>query len=129
MGESGLELVVEPRTDRFDPGDDRWREQVAAFYAGLRREVGEVRRERFEAPGSKGGFETVVLALGSAGVFAAAVEYFRLWLARDRTRGLRITHTLDGREEVLVIQGEVIDNAVLETLAAALASRVSGRDG
>ncbi|MGH8905542.1 MAG: effector-associated constant component EACC1 [Egibacteraceae bacterium] len=123
------ELVVEPGTDRFDPDDDRWRAQVGNFYAGLHSEVGGVRREWSEAPGTKGGFETVVLALGSAGAFAAAVEYFRAWLGRDRTRSIQITHTVDGREETFAIHGEAIDNAVLQALAAAIGSAVAGRDG
>jgi Effector Associated Constant Component 1 len=124
--EQALQLIIEPRTDRFDPDDDRWREQVSDFYVELGREVGGVRRQRSEMPGTKGGIESVILALGSAGAFAAAVEFFRGWLARDQTRSLQITHTVNGREETFTIRGEAIDHSVLRTLVAAIASKVAG---
>lgn len=123
-----MELVITPRSDRFDPYDDRWRQQVGDFDAALAREVGGVRRKLIPVPGTKGGIELIVIALGSAGAFTAAVEFFTVWLRRDRTRSLEITHTVDGRQETIRISGESISNEVLGKLAVAAAGRLDTRD-
>lgn len=80
-------------------------------------------------PGTKGGIDVIILALGSAGVFTAAVEFFRAWLQRDRTRSLEVTHTVDGREETIVIRGEAISDDVVATLASAVGRRLDEGDG
>ncbi len=123
-------MVITPRSSRFDPSDDRWHEQVGEFGAALVREVGGARRERIPVPGTKGGIELIVIALGSAGVFTAAVQFFTAWLHRDRTRSLEVTYTVDGREETIWISGESISNEVLGTLAVAAAYRLDpGEEG
>jgi len=119
-----LDLVIQPRTDRYDPDDDRWQGQVADLYADLRREVGGVRRKRAQVEGTKGGVDTVILALGSAGAFTATVEYLRAWLGRDRSRSLEVTWTADGREQKVSVRGEAIDQSALRTIAEAAASRI-----
>lgn len=123
-GEQALELVIEARTDRYDHTDDRWRDQVSQLHTSLRGEVGGLRRERSAVPGTKGTVETVILALGSAGAFTAAIECFRAWLGRDRTRSLEISWWGDGRQERVVIQGEAIDTAALQTVAEAVSRRL-----
>lgn len=115
-----------PGTERFDPDNDAWRSQVADFYAGLQQHVGGVRATWVTEPGRKGGLESVIVALGSAGAFTAAVEYFRAWLARDKTRSLQITHTVDGRTETLSIRGDAIDQSSLQVLADAAARALTG---
>ena len=119
-----LELVIEAKTDRYDPTDDRWRGQVSQLHTSLREEVGGVRRERSAVPGTKGVVETVILALGSAGAFTAAVECFRAWLRRDRTRSLEISWWGDGRQERVVIRGDAIDSAALHAVAEAMSRRL-----
>jgi Effector Associated Constant Component 1 len=125
-GEPVLELILEPRSDRYDPDDERWRDQVRDLYAGLRDEVGGVRRERVPMEGTKGGLEAVILALGSAGVFTATVEYLRAWLGRDRTRTLEVSWTVDGRTQTVSVRGEAIDQSALRTIAEAAAARIGG---
>jgi len=124
-GDVPFELVLEPRTDRYDPDDDRWRNQVGDFVASLRDEVDGVRRELTPVPGTKGSVESLVVSLGSAGAFTAALEFFRAWLGRDRSRSLDITwHTEDGKHHVS-IQGDSIDQSTLQFVAEA-ASRQLG---
>lgn len=115
-----------PGTERFDPDNDAWRSQVADFYAGLRQEVGGLSSTWVAEPGTKGGVESVIVALGSAGAFTAAVEYFRAWLGRDRTRTLQISHTVDGRTETVSIRGDAIDQSSLHLLAEAAARTLTG---
>jgi len=121
-----FELRVEPRTDRFDPDDDRWRDQVSAFYRELDDEVGGVHREHVGVAGTKGGLETVVLALGSAGAFTAAVEVVRSWLGRDRSRSLDIAWSSEGATRRVTVRGEHIDGSALRALAEAAAHQIGG---
>ena len=61
----------------------------------------------------------------SAKAQTAAVEFFRAWLGRDRSRSLDITwHTEDGKHHVS-IQGDSIDQSTLQFVAEA-ASRQLG---
>lgn len=119
-----LELVIEPRSDKYDPDDDRWREQASEFFSTLGREVGDVRRETTAVEGTKGGLSSVILALGSAGAFTVSLDYFRAWLGRDRTRRLDISWVVDGKEEKVSVTGDAIDKAALDKLAEAAAKRI-----
>lgn len=87
---SNAELVLEARTDKYDPQDDRWHDQVAELLSELNRGGGKVRQESESVAGKKGDVSTIILALGSAGAITAAVEIVRAWLARDQTRSLRV---------------------------------------
>jgi hypothetical protein len=122
-----LDLVLEPRSDRFDPDDDRWRAQVSDLYAGLDREIGGVRREPTRVEGTKGTVDTVILALGSAGAFTAAVEFIKAWLTRDRSRRLDVSWDVEGRTERVTVSGEAIDNAAIGRIAEAVAGRIGER--
>ena len=119
-----LELVIEPRSDRYDADDDRWREQASDFFATLDKEVGDVRRETTPVEGTKGGLSSVILALGSAGAFTVSLDFFRAWLGRDRTRRLDISWTVDGKEERVSVTGDAIDTGALDKLAEAAAKRI-----
>jgi hypothetical protein len=80
-----FEVAVEPHNDYYDPGDDRWRDQVATLVADLDAQVDTVRRGR-RVEGTKGAADQLIIALGSAGAFQAAVDCLRAWLGRDRDR-------------------------------------------
>ncbi|MGH3826446.1 MAG: effector-associated constant component EACC1 [Pseudonocardiaceae bacterium] len=85
------EVTITPGTGTFDPADQRWAEQVALLTDDLREAAGSVSRRRIPEPGAKGAAGEVILALGSAGAVTAAVECFRAWLRRDKTRTLTVT--------------------------------------
>jgi hypothetical protein len=121
---SALDLVLEPHSDRFDPADDRWHTQVSDLYAGLDGEVGGVRRETERVPGAKGSVDTVILALGSAGAFTAAVEFLRAWLSRDRSRRLDVSWDVDGRTERVTVSGDAVDTKAIDRIAEAVAVRI-----
>lgn len=115
-----MEIAVQPGTTRFDEDDERWAAQRAALYGDLRREVGSVRLRQDQADGYKGASETIILALGTAGVFQAATSCFQAWLARDRTRRIELSWTRDGAAESLVVEGRNIDDDTFRRLEAKL---------
>lgn len=123
-GGQDLELVLQPSTDRYDTDDDRWLRQVSEFFVDLEKEVGGVRRLVTPVTGTKGGVSEIILALGSAGAFAVSLDYFRAWLARDKSRKLDITWTMGGQKETISVQGDGIDQSTLKTLADAAAKRL-----
>lgn len=122
-----FELTIEPFTTRFHPDDERWRAQVSQLHSALADEIGGVRRHRVPVHGAKGGVETVILALGSAGAFTAAAEYLRAWLGRDKTRSLEVSWTADGHQHVVTIRGEAMDASSFRAVAEAAARRLEGR--
>ncbi len=127
MAETGeFEFQVKPKTEYYRADDDRWRVEVSQLIDGLDQEVGGVRQEQNPVAGKKGGLESVIVALGSAGAFTAAVEYFRAWLGRDRTRSMEITWMVNGQEQRVTIRGEAIDQSALRDLAGAAAMQIGG---
>src|SRR5690349_6701267 len=94
-----IDVTVTPENCRYDPDDERWLNQIRDLYTELRDEVPGYRVESQAVPGTKGIIESVVLALGSAGAFSAAVTCFKAWLARDKWRRLVVSWIHDGREE------------------------------
>lgn len=121
-----FEFRAVPASERYDPDDDRWRDQVNDFYSELDREAGGVDRRREAVEGTKGGVETVILALGSAGAFTAAVQFFRSWLGRDRSRSLEVSWTDGESTRTVSVKGEAIDDDALEKIATAAAKRIGG---
>lgn len=118
-------LSIEALSDRYEESDQRWILQVVDLVDQLRDDVGAVQRRREARPGQKGATETLILALGSAGAFQAAVTVFRAWLARDRSRSLRLVGTdAEGRQHAVEISGESIDSGTLHDVAEILARRL-----
>lgn len=120
-----VEVAILAETARFDSGDARWQDQVAALHAALREEVETVFSRGVPEPGWKGTVDTVLLALGSSGALTAAVACFRAWLARDKTRALTVTWTDGaGDERSIQVSGDNIDQASFQALAEAVRSRL-----
>ena len=115
-----VEITVRAENDRFDPDDDRWSAQANDLYEDLRREVTGFQAERIFVDGTKGAVETVILALGTAGAFRAAVDCFRAWLARDKSRRIVVTFNRNGREERIAIEADAVDSETFQRLGEAL---------
>jgi hypothetical protein len=116
---------VEPHNDGYDPDDDRWRLQATALYTELDA-VADVERHTRAVPGTRGSVEQVVVALGSAGVFTAAVECLRAWLGRDRGRRLDIRWDEDGVERYVTLVGEGVDVETVREMSRAVSRRLGG---
>ena len=131
--EPRFEVVAVPRTDRFDPDDDRWVDQVNGFYRELDHEVageaadGEgVERRTVPVEGTKGGVSEIILALGTAGTFTAAIQFFQAWLGKDKSRSLEISWREGGETCTVSLKGDSIDRGALEIVARAAAERIGG---
>jgi len=124
-GDRRLELVVEPRSDDYEAADDRWRVQVGTFYQELADRVDTYRRGR-SVPGTKGTVDELILALGSSGALTAAVECFRAWLQRDKSRRIDVRWDEEGVERHVTFSGDDVDTATVKETARAAAARVGG---
>jgi hypothetical protein len=125
-GDRRLELVVEPRSDDYDAADDRWRAQVGSFHQELAARADTFQRGR-SSPGTKGTVDQVIVALGSSGALTAAVECFRAWLQRDKSRSIDVRwDDEDGVERHVTFSGDNVDAATVKEIARAAAARVGG---
>jgi hypothetical protein len=123
--EGPFKLMVDPRNDQYDPDDDRWLAQVALLHQALDSSVDVVRDQR-PTPGAKGAVDQLIIALGSAGAFQAAVDCFRAWLGRDRDRRIDIRWNSGGAERSVTLTGEGVDMETIRDLAKAAASQAGG---
>ena len=125
-GESPPSLSVElrPQSDRFSSDHPNWTAQVNALWEGLEDAAGTVRRESVPAPGQKGGAETIILALGSAGAISAMVEVIKAWLSRDRGHSLELTSLTEGhgRRTITVHGDQVSDETIREAVRGLIGS-------
>jgi hypothetical protein len=126
--EGQIEVQLEPVSHRFDALDDRWLTQVRDFTTELEREVGGVTRRTEAVPGAKGGIETIILALGSAGALTAAVEMFKAWLGRDDTRALKVSFSTGGEVQSVEITGEEVDDESVDAIMDAVRNRLRPAD-
>jgi len=119
-------VAIEAWSERYDESDERWLDQVVDLVDQLREDVGGVqRRQEAAASGQKGAADALVLSLGSAGAFQAAVAIFRAWLARDRTRRLRLVVTdAQRRRQTVELSGDAIDGKTLHDVAEMIARRL-----
>jgi hypothetical protein len=117
-GPGATQIEVHLGSAKFDEDDERWLGQQRDLFVELRREVGSVSLRLEAEPGSKGSVETIVVALGTAGVFQAAASIFQAWLGRDRTRRIELTWNRDGHTESFILEGSGVDKDTLSRLAA-----------
>jgi hypothetical protein len=122
---SQFELAIDARNDDYDPADDRWRDQVVGLHSELRAAADVSFRARPVA-GTKGSIDELVVSLGSAGAFTAAVECLRAWLGRDRSRRLDVRWDEGGIERYITLSGDAIDGQSVREIAKAAANRVGG---
>jgi hypothetical protein len=91
-----IDLAIETSSDKFDADSAAWSGQVAQLIASLKSEGVSLREERVATPGQRGGVAEVIMALGSAGAFTAAVTVIRAWLERDKSRKVHIKYRAQG---------------------------------
>lgn len=121
-----FELAVEPYNEQYRADDDRWRDQVATLYEELHAQVDVIARDQ-PVSGAKGSLDQLVIALGSAGAFRAAVDCFRAWLARDKDRRIDVRWDEDGVRHHVTLIGEGMDAESAREIARAAAARVGGQ--
>lgn len=115
MARGAVMLRLEAVSDRFDPVDGRWQSQVEALLTGLPDEA-QVVREMAPAPGSKGGIESVVLALVSADVVVGVLQVVQAWITRDRSRSVALSWHADGTWQRVEVRGDDLESTVRHVL-------------
>ena len=123
-----VDLEIRAGSGRYEADDDRWHGEVADLLDALDDETGGLRRTTTAQPGSKGAVEAVILALGSAGAFRAAVQCWRAWLDRDRTRRLEITWTAGGDEHRVVVDSTGLDREEFQQLTRFVQKELNGAE-
>jgi Effector Associated Constant Component 1 len=125
MPSQQIAITLTAHNDRFDDDDDRWLAQLAELRRELRVETGAVTDGSTPIPGTKGSIDQLILTLGSAGVFTAAVETVRLWLSRDRLRTVQVSwQGDDGRQHEVHLSADNATSTTLAPLVEAVARRV-----
>ena len=67
----------------------------------------------------------IILALGSAGVFTAAIEVVKSWLQRDDTRSMRVVWTDSGELKEVELKGSDVDDAAVQDVLRSVASQLA----
>src|SRR5689334_9439693 len=98
----GERLRIEAHSERYDEADAVWESQVRDLLSQLGSEV-DVTTERKTEAGTKGDAATIILALGTAGAFQAAVQILSAWLKSDRSRKLKLARTTTKQGEWVTI--------------------------
>lgn len=107
---STVEVAISTQTAKYAPDSPQWRREVAALNTDLHRETGSATTRSTPMPGTKGGIVEIILALGTSGALVSAVQVFRAWLGRDKTRSITVSWTdEDDKERRLTVTGENID--------------------
>lgn len=120
-----VSIGLVPNSARYNADDDRWRDQVADLVRDLRVETGSLSIARTPVPGTKGSLDSLVLALGSAGVFTTALDVLRVWLARDKTRSVDLTYTdREGKQQRLNVTATNSGSDALAPVIAAVAGQI-----
>ncbi|HEX6421057.1 MAG TPA: hypothetical protein VFZ77_21315 [Acidimicrobiales bacterium] len=116
-----MAATAEVRVYADDPDDD-----LDDLVAGLRRCAGDDAVTHHQSPrlAKADTVESIVLALGSAGVLTAAVEVVRSWLGRDRRRSVAMSWHEDGGLESVTISGDNLDDQSVGAIVDALAKRL-----
>lgn len=115
-----ITIEIAPGLEEWESSDDdRWRSDLFELRQEMERAAPEAVSDGIAAPGTKKGVELIeiIVALGSAGVFSAAVEAFKAWLAARPSgrRTISVTYTVvdeDGRRRQgnAVITGDNVDS-------------------
>ncbi len=126
-GVGSFEMALEPCSGDYQPDDDRWRDQVVGLVSELRGQV-DVERRGVARPGTKGTLDELIVALGSAGAFTAAVDCVRAWLGRDRSRRVDVRWEENGEQHYVTLTGDAIDVDSVREIARAAARRIGGSE-
>ena len=122
--ELAFEIKVIADTERYDPMDQRWQQQVRELFAALIKSGIGASIQRTPVATTKGAVDTLIIALSSTGTLTAALGFFKAWLGRDKTRRLVISWTRDGKEEQVILEGTSLEAGTLQQVGEALLTRV-----
>jgi hypothetical protein len=113
---------LELQSTEFDPRDDRWQRRIDGLLADLRYTAPSVRRVHDSAldDHAKGALESILVALGSAGVIGGVFDVLKAWVARDRSRTVKVSWYEDGVLKDVELSGSGLDDEVVDLALQAL---------
>lgn len=118
---------VDPISSVYDANHIGWRKQASTLSTSLSAaNIGAVRKVGGSADGSKGTLDEVIIALGSAGAITAAVEIFRSWLSRDRSREIKLTIESEGKKTTIALNASSTGDSTVESIMLAALERNRG---
>ena len=115
-----------PESARFDAEDERWLAQVDELAGELRHAGLLAPPTRIAMADTKGTVDQLILSVGSAGGFTAAVEMVRAWLARGRGRKVALEFFPGGSVKRCELSGGAEDEAQIARLLPLLENRKPG---
>jgi len=119
-----IEIILEPLSTKFNSSDARWLSEINELIVDCQRQVGKVKKVHIPQAGKKSGIETLILALGTSGAITALVTVFKSWLARDKTRNIKIKVDKNGEKEEYEISSNGLNiKTIEETLNKMLQSQ------
>ncbi|WP_205324074.1 hypothetical protein [Glycomyces sp. YM15] len=125
---STVDVVISAETAKYAPDSPQWRREVAALHSELQSATGAAATRSTPVPGARDGIVQVILALGSSGALISAVQVFRAWLGRDKTRTITATWTDEhGETQRFTLTGENIDQQSLTALSESIGRMIEGR--
>jgi hypothetical protein len=110
-----VQIGVHPRLANLTPDEEPLRSANEELIADLR-EISElgVSTDGRPAPGTKGQWSDLVIALGGPSVIAGLIKIFRLWLNLDRRRSLTLIRELGGKQHLKIeITGDTISERTI----------------
>ena len=107
-----LILEVEPDTSEWGSRNDKWQADLFTLRQRLEQRVPAAVVPAVAKDGHMGvEYTEVALALGSSGVFTAAVEVFRVWLQeKNKTRKLVARWKIGDESGEVTLDGDNIDS-------------------
>ncbi|MFJ9562701.1 hypothetical protein ACIRQQ_21965 [Streptomyces fuscichromogenes] len=125
-----VELRLVMGSDRFNAQDDSWLEQERELIRALGNAGVPVKYDAVVgAPGTKGPLEILVMALTSAQATRSATECWRAWLARDDSRRIEVSRTVDGETYSVVLTASRVPEQELARLLREPGGRATDEDG
>ncbi len=112
---NNIDLIIEPLSEDYDANDERWLNQVNDLINECQRDVGEVTKKITPQEGKKGGFEEIMLVLGSSGAIQMAFEVFKAWILRDKTRTIKVKIKVGDKVKELEMSGTGFKKEEMET--------------
>jgi len=120
---SGQFVVIEPRTDWYDPEDGRWLAQVNELRAALGPYLAPPGNAPTQ-PGRKGAAEfggALLVLLSTPRALPAILEAMQAWLDKDRTRSLKVSYRASDDQESVEVTGTGMRSAdIAQVLTTAL---------
>jgi hypothetical protein len=120
------QVIISASSGRVRADDDRWGAQIDDLYRILHEDLpSAVHKNGTAEAGTKGSVESIIVALGGAGVVKALVDCFKAWIDREQTRRVTVTWTANGETRSVTVDSTAVGPAMIERLTEELVGKLS----